>query len=223
MRSRSVMPQRNAQVTNNLKKSRFVAALFVGICIGFSLCNCSPQRSSVVLTSQDEWREGDLVLRCGYGMESKVVAGRGGSAYSHVGILHYDSLSSEWQVVHAVPGESEQEYLKTEPVSHFFNRERASKGAWLRVNCSDSVASEAARYALNKAAERVQFDNDYLLQDSTRIYCTELVWLAYGHQGVDVSGGRRHAVPAVFCKEGEGIFPSDIEKSETTLFVKPLK
>ena len=82
-------------------------------------------------------------------------------------------------------------------------------------------ARAATAYALHKAAEKVLFDNDYSLEDTTQLYCTELVWRAYQTQGIDVSGGVRQEAPVFLCKDGEGIFPSHIEKSGTTLFVKP--
>ena len=170
-----------------------------------------------------EWREGDLVFRCGWGMESRMVTAQGRSVYSHVGILHYDSARQEWQVVHAVPGEEMPEYVKTEPVTRFFSPERTMCGAWGRINCSDSIARQAVAYALTKVADHYEFDNQYLLEDTTQLYCTELVWQSYLHQGIDVTSGRRQDVPTFFCKEGKCIFPNDIEKSEATLFVKSLK
>lgn len=208
------MLRHSVQVINLSIKSRFAAALFVSLC----LLGCSRQQQ--VCFTADEWREGDLVLRCGYGLESKAVSTQSRSLYSHIGLLHYDSLQGEWQVVHAVPAEDEPEYVKAEPVTLFFSPARAQRGAWLRVDCSDEVAKKAADYALEKEKQQVLFDNDYSLDDSTQIYCTELVWRAYGAQGIDISGGRRHPAPTFFCKEGEGIFPIDIEQSETTLFVK---
>lgn len=212
------MRQRNAQVTNDYKKNRFVAALFVSI--GVVLSACQSRATRVEVSGQDEWREGDIVLRCGTGMESRAVTQSSHSIYSHVGLLHYDSLYHAWQVVHAVPGEDEPEYIKMEPIDVFFSSERAKSGGWLRVRCNDSIAREAVRYALTKVDKHILFDNDYLLEDSTCLYCTELVWRAYRTQGIDVTNGRRHALPTVFSKEGEAIFPNDIEQSETTLFVK---
>lgn len=222
------MPLRSVQVIDAYLKGRFAAAFFVhksALCIALLLVvlsSCRTKHETVPYeASQSEWREGDIVLRCGYGMESRAVTQRSNSIYSHVGLLHYDSLRQEWQVVHAVPAEDEPEYVKAEPVSVFFSKDRARRGAWLRVNCSDSVARNAAKYALGKVAAKVLFDNDYSLADSTQLYCTELVWRAYGTQGIDVSGGGRQEAPMFICKDGEGIFPRHIEESGTTLFVKP--
>ena len=188
------------------------------------LCGCAERRDIVEVTGQEDFREGDLVLRCGYGAESKVVTEASQSIYSHIGILHYDTLAAQWQVVHAVPGEAEDgqpEWLKAEPIADFYAADRAFCGAWMRVDCPDSIAAEATRYALQKVEEGVEFDNDYLLSDTTQIYCTELVWQAYQHQGIDLSEGHRHQVPSLFSQDGECIFPCDIEKSSYIIFVQP--
>ena len=214
------MLQLSVRVTNHLKKSRFVAALFVGLVCSLGACSHKPQLD---LSDEAEWREGDLALRLGWGMESRAVTANGRSAYSHIGLLHFDSVQAEWQVVHAVPGEGLPEYLKCEPVKAFFSPERASHGAWIRLKCNDSIARNAVQYALGKVAQKIEFDNDYLLEDTTQLYCTELVWQSFLHQGLDVTGGKRQFVPSIFSKEGKCIFPSDIEESETSLFVKPLK
>lgn len=188
------------------------------------LGGCSRQQIAVEVPENTPFREGDLVLRCGWGYQSRVVTQSSASLYSHIGILHYDSLDQQWQVVHAVPNEAPQtepDYLKAEPIEVFFAPDRASRGAWMRIDCNDSVAQAATRYALRKVSDRVVFDDHYRLSDTTRMYCTELVWQAYLHQGIDISSGSRHQVPDLFSKDGSCIYPLDIEKSVTTLFVKP--
>lgn len=187
---------------------------------------CHEKREAVVLTDDEPFREGDLVLRCGYGAESRVVTEASQSIYSHIGILHYDTPTAQWQVIHAVPGEAEEgkpEWLKAEPIEDFYASDRAIRGAWMRVDCPESIAVEATRYALQKVAEKVEFDNEYLLSDTTRIYCTELVWQAYLRQGIDLSEGHRQEVPSLFSKDGACIFPCDIEKSSKIIYVKPFK
>ena len=190
------------------------------------LVGCAGQHEAVVLTGEEDFREGDLVLRCGYGAESRVVTETSQSIYSHIGILHYDTLTAQWNVVHAVPGEAEKgepEYLKCEPLTDFYAPDRAVRGAWMRVDCPDSIAANAVRYALQKVGEGVEFDNDYLLSDTTQIYCTELVWQAYQHQGIDLSDQLRHEVPTLFSQDGECIFPCDIEKSSKIKYVQSFK
>ena len=221
------MPRRSVRTTNRFKKGRFVAAFFEAVCIGiaYSLSACTARPHSVevlYLDAEPEWREGDVVFRNGLGTESRAVTITSRGHYSHVGLLHHDSISG-WQVVHAVPGEDDPEYLKAEPVAVFFDSYRAQSGAWARIDCSDSIAAAAIWYALEKVEQRVLFDNDYLLDDTTQLYCTELVWRSYLSQGIDITDGQRHSVITLVSDEGECIFPDNIEKSRTTLFVKPLK
>lgn len=218
------MLQRNVRTTNRNKKSRCIAALFVFVCVALSACSGKQGHVEVIdLSDSTEWRDGDIALRCGWGMESRAVTANGRSAYSHVGLIHYDSINRMWEIIHAVPGEDDPEYLKAEPLSAFYSKERARSGAWLRVDCSDSIAKQAVEYALRKVNEKVLFDNDYLLEDTTKLYCTELIWRSFLTVGIDVSSGNRHSAPRLVCAEEECIFPNDLEKSVTTLYVKPLK
>ena len=187
------------------------------------LCCCSTRHERVETTGEEGFRNGDMVLRAGCGAESRLVMQRSNSSFSHIGILQYDSLPGQWMVIHAVPAENEPgepEYIKREALTDFFAPIKAQKGAWMRINCSDETANRAAQYCRNKYEERVLFDNDYLLRDTTELYCCELVWLAYLREGIDISDGMRYEVPTVFCPEGECIFPVNIENGKNTLFVK---
>ena len=187
------------------------------------LGGCRGGSERVELTGTEAFRNGDMVLRGGCGAESRAVMTRSDSRFSHIGILQLDSLTGEWMVIHAVPGENlpgEPECLKCETLDEFFDPMRARTGAWMRVDCADSVASRAAKYCRSKYEQRVCFDNAYLLEDTTELYCCELVWLAYLREGIDISDSARYEVPAVICKEGECIFPCNIENGSKTLFVK---
>ena len=193
------------------------------ICVMLLLTAVGCKRKVQVTVPDDApFRNGDIVFRRGYGAQSRAVANASRSVWSHTGVLVRDTVADIWTVVHAVPGEAPQgepDYVKQEPLKVFFGHDRAQAGAWLRVNCTDSMASRAAEYAIGKAAEHVQFDNDYLLSDTTSLYCTELVWRSYLSVGIDITDGNRHYVPQMFSADGEGIYPADIENSKTTLFI----
>jgi len=188
------------------------------------LTNCHKQRTAVEVTVREDFREGDLVFRCGIGAESRMVTMFSNSAYSHIGILRFDSAHSQWQVIHAVPGEAtkgQPDRVKCEPITDFFHPDRAKRGAWARVNCPDSIATAATRYARQKALQGVEFDHDYTLADTNRLYCTELIYQGYLHQGLDVTNGLRHGALSFFCKDSVTIFPSDIIGSGRLLFITP--
>lgn len=151
-------------------------------------------------------RTGDLIFREGPSPESHAVKLASGAQYSHVGLLCRDTLSQMWTVVHAVPDEDEPELVKQEPLALFLRSDRAVSACTIRISCPDSVADAAACYALGKVG--TPFDTDYSLADTTRLYCTELVWQAYRHQGLDISRGQRHSVGAPGFTDSY-IFPVD--------------
>ena len=149
----------------------------------------------------DKMREGDLAFRCGEGVFSRAVtAVEEEGAYSHVGVLVRDD--GEWKVVHAVPGEKESardyDRVKEERLEQFFAPARARKGCLVHVDgLTQDQAEEMGRAALLFARDSVRFDSQYNLQDSSRVYCTELVWLLFRRSGIDLSEGRRRYIKAL--------------------------
>lgn len=160
-----------------------------------------------------ELRDGDLVFRMGLQQVSRIVTTLDGGDFSHVGILL--QTDSGWSVVHAVPDEAiagEPDRVKCEPLEVFFLPDRARRGAVLRVACSSEKASRAARLAYQKYLEKIVFDHDYDLNDTTKFYCTELVWFVYNRVGVELTEGRRHQL--IFPGRPEWyIFPDDLWQS----------
>jgi len=155
-------------------------------------------------------QEGDLVFRKGTSAASRVVlAADRSSGYSHIGIVVKDS--HQWKVVHTVPGETDQEcpeeVIKKELLSQFFASKKAVSGAIFRLDTIESVSRKAAEKALTLFERKLLFDHKYDLEDSTKMYCTELVFFVYNYAGVDLSEGRRRTYPAI---QGEFILPGDI-------------
>lgn len=166
----------------------------------------------------ESMHEGDLVFRRGCGITSyAVVRSDPGGRYSHIGVVARDG--GEMVVVHSVPGEAGEDgapdRVKVEAVASFFAPDKAREGALLHFTCDSTVARRAARLALEIAARGVEFDHDYDLGDTCRLYCTELVHHVYSRCGIDVTEGRRtHLALPGFT--GDYIMPSDIY--ESTLF-----
>lgn len=156
---------------------------------------------------------GDLVFRNGLGNESLLVTTTSNGEYSHVGIAL--STPSGWQVIHAVPGEAapgEPEYVKCEPIEEFFDPHRARAGGMARVDCDSLTALAAARAAMGKVTAKVTFDNDYNLEDTTQLYCTELVRLAYMNQGIDLADDRWAPTPGINTT-GRIVYPEHLWQS----------
>ncbi|MBO5796666.1 MAG: hypothetical protein J6R28_08460 [Bacteroides sp.] len=158
--------------------------------------------------------EGDLLFRRGTGFVGHVVTmadteGR----YSHVGIVVYkDSVP---YIVHAVPHEHDFEgdfdRVKCEDARSFIGRYTECVAGIYRLQVSDSLKSIAANHALRLSEKQIPFDHDYNLDDTTALYCTELIEYVYGLVGISISEGRRTDVSLPGMR-GEYIMPSDLTK-----------
>ena len=189
-----------------------VLMLSAVLCLLMAACSKSANTTEQVQYDTVGLRNGDLLFRNGCGYESHVVTNMSAGDYSHIGIAY--RTEEGWCVIHAVPGEAEEgepEVLKCEAIADFYRCDRAKAGACARVHCTDSLADAAARHAMRLVERRVEFDNDYDLEDSSRLYCTELVRLVYADCGVDLCEKRRHKAPII--AKGEVIYPEDIWKS----------
>jgi hypothetical protein len=165
--------------------------------------------------------EGDLAFRCGRGVFSRAVTAAGSEGiYSHIGLLVNDG--GTWKVVHAVPRERESagdfDRVKAEPVETFFRSDRACSGALVHTGLADSAkVGKMKSAALQYARDSVPFDHDFSLEDSTRLYCTELVWRLYLTSGTDLSEGRRRKIH-LFSIDGDCLMPEhlyDYTENET--------
>lgn len=180
-------------------------------------CKKEPERVSVDQTpAETVLKEGDIVFRRGMGVTSQMVliADTEGT-YSHIGIVIKDS--GTWKVVHAVPGEPDFEgdpdRVKLERIQVFFEKEKAARGAVMRVK-GDTVRNRcAAQRALRLFESQIRFDHSYDLSDSTEMYCTELIDFVFRHENIDLTEGRisQIHVPGI---SGTYVLPSDIQKSE---------
>ena len=178
-----------------------------------SCSNRTFDSSAQVMYDTTELRNGDLLFRNGIGYESRVVTGLSDGKFSHIGIAYHNG--KQWNVIHAVPGENEQGepvYVKCEPISEFYQRSRAKLGGSARVSCTDSIANIIAERALNIVNRKVVFDNDYEINDTTELYCTELVRHVYLAQDIDLCEDRWHRIPILNTK-AHVIFPEDIWNS----------
>lgn len=164
---------------------------------------------------QGELHEGDLLFRRGIGVLGRaVVATDDEGRFSHVGIAV--KCNEQWCAIHAVPDEPDFEgdvnRVKCEPIESFFDEFRAGNGAVYRLSATSEQIATACANALRLSAERRPFDHDYNLDDTTALYCTELVDYVFGLGGVSMSEGRRTHVnfPSM---TGDYIMPSDLTKN----------
>lgn len=166
-------------------------------------------------------RDGDLVFRCGTSTESETILKIDSTGqYTHVGIVI--NINGKWHVIHAVPGESHDgiDVVKTEPIDTFFLTTRAIHGKAMRLSgCNAQKAHMAAIRAHELSKHRVPFDHFYNWNDTTRLYCTELMQRAYATAGIDLCGDRStHIVFPGF--KGDVVLPGDLMRNDSlkTLF-----
>lgn len=175
------------------------------------LAGCGTREVGCIMPGDIRLRPGDLVLRRGIGLTSRVVlAADEGSGYSHVGMV-VDSCGVV-MVVHAVPDEPDDkggcDMVKMEPPERFYFSIRAERGLVLRHH-DRNVAEAAATVAMRMYRRKVLFDHDYDDRDTTRMYCCELVEFAYTEAGRPLTCGRRHNYTLPGMRFEHLILPSD--------------
>ncbi|KAA6336726.1 hypothetical protein EZS27_015130 [termite gut metagenome] len=156
--------------------------------------------------------EGDIVFRRGTGLVSRMIltTDKRGN-YSHVGILVKDE--NQWKIVHAVPGEpnfkGDPDRVKMEDIEDFFSWEKAKTGIVMRMKDNEVGNVRAAKNAIRLFHSNILFDHKYNLQDSSKMYCTELIDYVFKQEGIDLTEGRRTQinVPGL---NGTYILPNDI-------------
>lgn len=164
--------------------------------------------------------EADIAFRTGRSMASRIVlASDTEGYYSHVGIIV--KQNNKYMVIHAVPGESrpgEPDKVKMEALEQFYTPDKAKAGKIMRLNIDPELKTTITQYALQSYKNQTHFDHNYNLNDSTKLYCTELIWRAYKTAGIDITNNKtRYINFSVF--KGNMIFPSHIQNNEKLISI----
>lgn len=182
------------------------------------LAACGGKQAKSILPEGCRLKPGDLVFRRGNGLASRAVltADRHG-AYSHIGIV-VDS-AGVMMVVHAVPGEPDYEddpdRVKMETPEKFFSSINARIGEIKRLRGDTAIPAEAARIALGVYRRGTLFDHDYDDNDTTKMYCCELIESSYKKAGLTLARGARHYFKLPGLDPIRCILPSDICNNDT--------
>ena len=198
-------------MSNYFKHTLYTIAIIISI---LTMIQCSgpeqPKLSPKIPI--EKLQAGDIAFRRGEGIASEVVLyndidGR----YSHVGLVV--ETDSGLMVAHSVPGEtSTQEtidVIQIEHINHFFEPKVSVRGEIMRMNL-DSVQRHLLNIlALKKVDDKVPFDHNYDLSDTTKLYCTELLQLLFKNIGIDLAQGRITPINVPGLSNNY-IMPSDI-------------
>lgn len=192
----------------NNKPHNFLLAAVTLVIAVFVSCS-SHQTTNKIKLDTTELQNGDLIFREGPSLNSKIVKSMIDSKFSHVRIVY--KSKGRWMVIHSVPDESESDetdFVKCEPIESFLDPSKAKSSKFMRVKCNNQQALNAVKYAISKADKKTLFDNDYDLNDTTRLYCTGLVWQAYKHQGINLIS-KFHKI-SLRGKTRQVIYPADL-------------
>lgn len=181
------------------------------------LMGCQKPSPDCILPDDVELRAGDVVFRRGCGLLSHAVLkadNRG--VYSHTGIV-VDSCGVA-MIVHAVPAEpdydGEPDRVKMEPPEQFFGSDRAVAGE-VRRPLDSVAAARAAEMALQLYRQGTLFDHDYDCNDTTQMYCTELLLYSFSRAGLPLSVSPSPTPFTLSIIKADSVFmPSDILEAE---------
>ncbi len=149
-----------------------------------------PSASEFRHISQDSLQVGDIIFRRGQSLASRIVltADVEGN-YSHIGMVVH--INGKNMALHAVPSNQElPQRIKLESIEDYFAINLAQRGAICRLALSPSKQQVLNSAALSLYSQGVEFDNDYNMADSSKLYCTELIWHLYKNIGIDITQGK---------------------------------
>ncbi len=161
-------------------------------------------------------KDGDLIFRRGISFVSNLVLETDpNSPYSHIGIISF--YNSTPYVIHAVPDESENgiDYIRKDSIEIFLLKDRASAYEVIRFHDS-FIAAKASNFAKISYEAGILFDDSFSLLDSTKYYCTELIWRAYKYAGVDLIANKFDTL-SIPIGENPFILPGTLLRSPNTI------
>ncbi len=170
-----------------LAKSLRLLLLGLILC-GAVACSAHHEREMIAIDTMT-LRPGSLILRRGEGMLSAFFSkvASEGQRYSHCGIIDLDSTSHRWVVWHAYQDSSlGADGIFRQPLDSFLMESEAVAIYPALVLDSLGLQKMRAYIALHSPGGRFpkRFDSHFDLRDTTTIYCTEFVALAYNSTGI---------------------------------------
>ncbi len=199
--------------------SRNFIQFLILFCFVLPFVSCTYNNSSNKHNNYDNLKlllkDGDLLFRRGTGVAGHFVTAMDNEGkFSHVGIVV--NKDSGWFVIHAVPNEREFDgdfdRVKCEYIDSFLDRYPNCDIGLYRPEVEQEKIATAVRNAIRLSIKQVPFDHDYNLEDTTKLYCTEMVEYVYSLAGVSISEGRCTEITFPMM-QGFYIMPSDFTKN----------
>jgi len=164
--------------------ARSLLLLLLGLTLSSTVACTSHHKRETIALDTTTLQAGSLILRRGEGMLSTFFSkiASQGQLYSHCGIIDYDSTGQRWVVWHAYQDSSlGADGIFRQSLDSFVMESEAV--AIYPALALDSLGLQRMRayIALHRPEGRYpkRFDSRFDLRDTTTLYCTEFVALAY--------------------------------------------
>ncbi|WP_084676936.1 YiiX/YebB-like N1pC/P60 family cysteine hydrolase [Massilia niastensis] len=174
-----------------ISKAALLALIAASACL--PLNGIPPARGNPSLPRLDVYapplRDGDIVLRRGLDMMSRLVLTQGDAArFSHVGLIVVQQGVP--QVLHAMPQEGDRRGgVILEPLAAFMSPSDAAEVAIYRsTGLTDTQRAAVKQAALTQRG--LPFDERFELSNTEKVYCTGLVLRAYAAAGLALADAR---------------------------------
>jgi len=130
------------------------------------------------------FQEGDVIFRHGIGAVSDWINYKQSSAIhvSHTGIVV--NLNKKWVIIHSISGMLDAEDgVQVSSIEQFLREAKPNTVFILRPNLSKKNRKAAAKKALLCLKKGIRFDHQFNPNDSSKLYCSELIFYCYSHAG----------------------------------------
>jgi hypothetical protein len=124
-------------------------------------------------------KEGDFILRRGYGLFSDLIADRLNDSLidvTHAGIL--TQKNKDWYVIHSLSSDvSEIDGMQIQSLSSFLKYSQPKKIIVTRVkDTTSNIGLQITRLAYQYLQQKIPFDHKGDYENANAFFCTELIW-----------------------------------------------
>lgn len=192
-----------------------VLYIVMALCLIF--CSGCADQQQFAPSSDIGIRSGDLIFRRGDSKESYIVriADQNEGFYSHCGVVV--EINGELFAIHSVPDEvpeNEVDRVKCEPLTEFFHPDRALNGAVYRTPLTSEELERVSLQARYHYAVGTPFDGQFILEDTTELYCTEFLQHIFLKVDYDLASEYASHNPIPLSSSDLIIFPCDLIKNQ---------
>lgn len=170
-----------------------ISGLGLGTILLIDRIELSEEERSTYALDVDEvklLRNGDVIMRKGYGMVSRMIATRLEGRYniSHCGIVV--ERGGMLFVVHTVSSNiSDSDGMQAHPLKEFVRQSRPGSIVVNRL-CDRGAGDLLAEGALEYLEQAIGFDKNFDINDTTKFYCSEMIWRSLKRKtGIDLYDG----------------------------------